>query len=138
MNILAQINIMAVLAASVLSFLIGFVWYTFLFSKPWMKALGINIEDVESSGLSSMRAIIASFFASFLTAGGIAVLFAWLGVNSIQLAIMLAIVLWISFSLTPMFKMIFWEDRPTALFAIDGGYELASILGAAFVLLLWQ
>lgn len=132
-----NLNPFAVVAAGVLSFFVGFVWYTFLFSKPWMKALGISIEDVESSGLSSGRAIAASLGASIATAGGLAAIYAWIGAPSIQLGIAVGVAVWIAFSLTPMFKMIFWEDRPATLFAIDGGYELASILAAALVLLLW-
>jgi hypothetical protein len=36
-----------------------------------------------------------------------------------------------------LFKLIFWEDRRAALFAIDGGYELVSIMVVALVLLIW-
>lgn len=132
-----HLNPFAIAAAGLTSFLVGFVWYTFLFSKPWMTALGINIEDVESSGLSSGRAIAASLAASVATAGGLAAIYGWIGTPSIPAGIALGVIVWIAFSLTPMFKMIFWEDRPATLFAIDGGYELASILAAALVLLLW-
>ncbi len=138
MDALSTISLPAVLAAGVLSFLIGFVWYTFLFSKAWMTALGLNIEDVESSGLSSVRAIVASLCASIATAAGLAAIYAWIGAPGIPLGMAVAVTVWVAFSLTPTFKMIFWEDRRATLFAIDGGYELASILAAALVLLLWR
>jgi len=137
MNELILTYLPAVITAGVLSFFVGFVWYTFLFGKPWMRALGINIEDVESSGLSARRAIVASLFASIATAGGLAVIFIWMGTSSIPAGLAIGITVWIAFSLTPMFKMIFWEDRRATLVAIDGGYELASILVAVLVLLLW-
>lgn len=137
MNALSDLNLLAVIIAGLISFVIGFVWYTFLFSKAWMSALGLNVEDVESSGLSSLRAIIASFAASVATAAGLAVVFALIEKPSVLVGVAVALMIWIAFSLTPTFKMMFWEDRPATLFAIDGGYELASIMSAALVLLLW-
>lgn len=137
MNQFLSFSLPAIAAAGLLSFVIGFVWYTFLFSKPWMKAMGLNIEDVQSSGLSSVRAIIASLAASLTTAAGLAVIFTWYGAPSLALGLGIAATIWVAFSLTPMFKLIFWEDRSATLFTIDGGYELASIMSAALVLLLW-
>ena len=133
-----NINVLAVLAAGVLSFVLGFVWYTLLFSRPWMTALGIRIEDVESSGLSSVRAVVASLAASLATAGGLAVLFDLGDVTSLSVGMGVALVVWVAFSLPPMFRMIYWEDRKPTLFAIDGGYELVSIVSAALVLVVWR
>jgi hypothetical protein len=133
-----NISVLVVLAAGVLSFVLGFVWCTLLFSRPWMTALGIRIEDVESSGLSSARAIVASLAASLATAGGLDLLFDLGDVTSLSLGMGVALVVWVAFGLPPLFRMIFWEDRKPALFAIDGGYELVSIAGAALVLVAWR
>ena len=137
MEQLANINILAVITAGGASFFIGFLWYSVLFTKPWMKAMGVTAEDVHSSGISTKRAIIGSFAASLATAAGLATIYELIPNLNWGTGMLLALVVWIAFSLTPMFKMVFWEDRPVSLFSIDGGYEFFSILVVAIVLLVW-
>ena len=37
-----HINIIAVIVAVVSNFILGFIWYTALFSKPWTKEMGYD------------------------------------------------------------------------------------------------
>jgi len=60
-----QINWLAVLAATVAHQVIGFLWYGPLFGKMWMRAIGLNAEQV-GSGTSSI--IIASLAALVMAA----------------------------------------------------------------------
>lgn len=135
---LGSINPLAVLVATLLSFLLGFLWYGFLFCKPWMTAMGLKSEDIESSGLSMKKAVIGSTAASFATALGIALLMVLLKNSLASTIFATAVLVWFAFSLGPMFKLIFWEDRPFTLFLIDGGYELVSILVVTTILFLWR
>lgn len=133
MPTLPELSPLAIVAAGGVSFFVGFVWYTLLFSKPWMTAMGIKLEDVESSGLSSKSAIAASLLTSVATAAGLAVVFVMLGRGDLGTRLAIAGIVWVGFSLAPLVKMIFWEDRKVTLVAIDGGYELASIVAATLV-----
>lgn len=133
----ANLNVLAILTATVISILIGFLWYGPLFSKPWMAALGLKTEDVQSSGISMSRAVSGSIVASLATAVALAILFELAGPTHWQSGLLIAGIVWLAFSLGPMFKHIFWEDRPLVLFAIDGGYEFVSIFAAAFILIIW-
>ena len=137
MDAIITINVFALLAAAFASFMIGFLWFSFLFTKPWMEAMGVTSEDVRSSGISMSRAILASLAASLATAAGVAILFALIPNLNWATGLSVALVVWIAFSLTPTFKMVFWEDRPATLFIIDGGYEFFSILAIAIILLAW-
>ena len=130
-----QLDIMAIIGAGFASFFLGFVWYSMLFSKQWMSALGINREDVDGSGLSIAKAIFGSLVSSFLTAIGMAVLLHLTSTTVIQQGVFLAIFVWIAFSMGPTFKMIFWEDRPVTLFLIDGGYEFVSIMATTIIIM---
>lgn len=137
MNATMAINVYALATASIASFMIGFLWYSFLFTKPWMEAMAVTSEDVQSSGISMPQAILASFAASIATAAGMSMLFALVPNLDWGTGLTIALVVWIAFSLTPMFKFVFWEDRPAILFAIDGGYEFFSIFSIALILLVW-
>ncbi|WP_299771168.1 DUF1761 domain-containing protein [uncultured Pseudoteredinibacter sp.] len=127
-------NFMALGLATAVSFFGGFFWYSVLFSKPWMKALGIKREDVDGSGLSILRAVSASVVASAATAIGIMVLFSYIQPSSWGLAALFGAGIWFCFSINAMFKMIFWEDRPAILFFIDSGFELFSVVMASLII----
>lgn len=96
--------------------------------------MGLTSEDVRSSGISLGSAITGSLIASLVSVIGLAVLFSFFPNLSLSMGLFLALIVWLGFSLTPMFKLIFWEDRPPSLFAIDAGYEFCSIMAASVVL----
>lgn len=129
-----EFNYVAVAIATLLSFFGGFIWYSVLFSKPWMAALGIRREDVDGSGMSIFKAVFASIVASLATALGLAFVLGLVEPQSWLQAWGVAVLLWLCFSVNAMFKMIFWEDRPVVLFMIDGGYELFSLSAAASII----
>lgn len=45
------INWLAVIAASLVGFAIGFIWYGPLFGKKWMEATGLTESDLEDGGV---------------------------------------------------------------------------------------
>lgn len=101
-----------------------------------MKALGLKPEDIATSGISISKAMSASFLASIGHAVGIAILFAVLQPD-LAFGLIMAFIIWLLFSISAMFKMHVWEDRPLTLILIDGGYEFISIMTAAAIILLW-
>lgn len=46
-----EINWLAVLAASVIGFVVGFPWYGTLFGKAWRQAVGVSEEDVAKGNM---------------------------------------------------------------------------------------
>lgn len=138
MEQLAELSIISIALATAASFFLGFLWYNVLFTKPWMAAMGVTSEDVRSSRISIGWAVMGSLGASLATATGLAIIFALIPTLGWGVGLFLALLVWIAFSLTPMFKMIFWEDRPIALFVIDGGFEFFSIFAVTIVLLAWS
>ena len=61
-----SINYFAVLVAALSAFLIGGLWYSFLFAKPWMKENGFTEEQLECNmgkifGGSFVFSLIISF-----------------------------------------------------------------------------
>jgi hypothetical protein len=133
-----SLNYFAIFVATLVSFFLGFIWYTVLFSKQWMTALGVKPEDVSGSGISMSKAMSGSILASLATALGLALLYSGAKPVTWQTGLLVAGLVWAAFSMGPMFKMIFWEDRPVTLLAIDGGYEFVSIFAAAAIIIAWN
>jgi len=113
-----SINPWAIAVATVLSFVLGGAWYT-LFSKPWMRALGINRNDVRDAGLSMSRAVVASLISGAVLSLTAAWLLAATGVVGLGAAIGLGAACWVGFNFTSFLKLRYWEDRPRTLLLID-------------------
>lgn len=51
---ISAINWLAVIAASLVGFAIGFIWYGPLFGKPWMNAVGMTEEDAQKGNMAKI------------------------------------------------------------------------------------
>lgn len=80
MDLMSQINWLAVLAAAIAGFATGAVWYG-VFAKPWMAAAGLSQEDLTQSpalyaGAFGLQLAMAFTIALVLVTTGIST---WLG-----------------------------------------------------------
>jgi hypothetical protein len=128
------VNWLAVVAAALSSFVLGGIWYSALFAKPWMKAAGLTEEQVRGGnpvvifGGSFVLALIASAtFAMFLgprvtlvegTLYGLCAGLCWVAT---------------SFGSTYLF-----EHRPVSLFLINGGYRTLQFTLIGLILGAWH
>ncbi|MFT5692500.1 MAG: hypothetical protein ACI92E_001835 [Oceanicoccus sp.] len=76
---LLGINIMGVLAATVIGMVLGALWYSpVLFGKKWMQSIGKTPDTLGGSALPMVGCVIASM----MTAVGISIVFSLVGVDS--------------------------------------------------------
>lgn len=130
-----DINILAVLAAAISTFVLGGLWYSpLLFAKPWQKAAGLSDEQVAGGnpvlifGGSFVLALVAAFvFAMFL--GPAPSLGLGLGAG------FAAGLCWVagSFGINYLF-----ERKSLKLFAINGGYHTLQFTLIGLILGLWH
>jgi hypothetical protein len=133
-NAFQNLNWPAIVVAAVSAFLFGFLWYSVLFSKRWMKENGFTEESMKNAnmlkifGLSFLLMVFAAFNlamfvgkdagAAFGAAAGFLAGFGWvftfLGVTYL------------------------FERKSLALFLINGGYSVASLTIMGFILGIWQ
>ena len=139
-----KINILAILVAVVVNFIIGFLWYTPLFGKAWGKEMGYDPDmKPETStllkGMSFM--VIGNFLFAWVFAHNIA---AWGFVPGVQEmgelpnAFSAAIFTWIGFYLPSHLGATVWEKHSWKLFAINTGYHLVSLIVVAMILTYWK
>jgi hypothetical protein len=129
-----EINWLAVVAAAVSSFVLGGVWYSALFAKPWQHAAGLSDEQIKNGkmgvlfGGSFVLALIASAsFAVFLGSEIDAMTGAMYGLT--------AGLCWVSasFGINYLF-----ERKSLALFAINGGYHTLQFTLIGLILGAWH
>ena len=135
-----QINMMAILAAVVANFILGFIWYTPLFGKAWAKEMGFDTNVKPSGGEMAkgmITMIIGNFFMAYVFAHNMA---AWSFVpgtaelGDIGNIINSAAFTWLGFYLPVDIGTVTWEKKSWKLFGINTGYHLAMLFVAAIIL----
>lgn len=126
-----EINYLAVLLATVATMIIGFLWYSpVLFSKAWMKEIGLKPEDMSGGGpltyiLTALTALVGSFvLALFLTLVDERTV-----ISGITIGLLIAISISAKIGMNYLF-----EGKTSKLFFITIGYHLVSYLVSGIIL----
>lgn len=128
----------AVGAGVLFAFLFSFVWYALLFQKPWLRALGIRLEDIEDLHMGKARAYLTALGSYIVMGTALAFLIGLLNLRTTVQGLMLGGVTWIGFNATAFARLVFFEDRPLMLCLIVGGADLATHLGMSAILAAWR
>ena len=139
-----HINYLAILIAVIANFVLGFVWYTPLFGKAWGKEMGYD-PDMQPEKSEMMKGMV------FMVIGNI--LFAWVlahniaawsfvpgmeKMSDVSQAITTAIFTWLGFYVPGELGATVWQKNSWKLFAINTGYQLASLLVVASIIVFWN
>lgn len=132
---LPEFNFLAIVVASLSSFVIGSVWYSpILFGKIWMKELNFTDEDLRKGNMAKLY--ISSFILSFIIAFNLAM---FLGNNAgIAWGISAGALASVGWVATAIGLNYLFEDRSLRLFFINAGYHVVvfSIMGG--IIGAWQ
>ena len=135
-----DINYITVIIAAAVSIGLGFLWYSpVLFGKRWMKEMDFTPEGLEelkktnsAKGMARTYTLTSAF--ALVTAFVIAALLNSLIVASLGGLILLAILLWLAFSMPVLANQVFYGGDSLVLFAINSGYQLAAILLSTLII----
>lgn len=129
------VNILAALLASLGFMVVGFLWYGPLFGKQWMKLHGWTEADFKSTNMAMV--MTQGVINALITAVGMALVFHWIGIETIGRALHVAFILWIAFSATTQALAYIYERQKLGLTLIHFGNQLAGFLVAAVILALF-
>ena len=128
---IAGVNILAVLAATIVSFMAGGVWYGAL-SKAWMEASGMSAERIAAShqGRRIPTAFLIAFFGQLVMAVVLSTLIGpiWAGRVTLWTGMATGIVMWLGFVVKTLATNHAFQEQPFKLTAIDGGHWLLVLL----------
>lgn len=131
-----QINPWAVLAAALVNFVIGGLWYSpALFGKAWMRANGFSEADLRRGSPAVIFGV--SFVLCLLMAANLA---AFLGDPAVDLGFAVAASAaaglgWAAFGLA---VVALFERRSAAYVLINGGYLTVSFVAMGLILGAWR
>lgn len=87
------LNLVAVLAASVAFYIVGFLWYGVIFQQVWLDAQGITAEMMAEADSNPVW-MIGGFLITVLQVIGIGLVLKWKGAASLVEAVKTALILW--------------------------------------------
>ena len=130
-----DINWLAVLAATIVSFVIGSLWYSpLLFSKIWQREAKLSDEDIRSGNMPVI------FGTTFVMAGVAAILFAAILGPEPELghALLFGLIIGAGWIATSFATGYLFERRSITLWAINAGYNVVLFLAIGLIIGLWK
>jgi hypothetical protein len=129
---LRGVNWIAVVAATIVLEVVGYIWYGVVFKDAWIAAGGsthMSLSQGAAYGLGMVNTLIVNI--------GLAWLLARLGRTGLVPSIVGALIAWLFFDFTTMALDFLYEGQSAALVEINMGLQLVSYLlaGAIFGLL---
>lgn len=134
-----EVNYLAVIIAGAVSMALGFLWYSVLLKKPFMKERGFSAESLKKMqkemgkwyGLSFVLSLVMAYVLSHVMTFSEN----FYGMPALSTGLMSGFFMWLGFVMPVQATgTIFADKRNWKLFAIDTGYQLVSLLGMGVAL----
>ena len=135
-DLFSQVNWLAVLVAAVAFFLLGAIWYSFLFRNAWIKAAGVNMND--PNGKKGVAGImITSFITILVTTIGLALLINRVGSGGWMTGCKMGLLAGVCFCAMAICNSYLYEKRPLALHLINSFYNIVGCVIAGIIISVW-
>jgi hypothetical protein len=135
-EVFSHLNWLAVLVGGVAYFLLGAIWYSFLFKNAWIRLSGVNPNDPNmKSGFAGV--MLTSLVLMIIASLGIALFIAKIGIVSWMTGAKVGLVAGICFSFTAISISYLYEKRPLGLHLVNGLYNILGCVLAGIIIAIW-
>lgn len=132
-------NIVAILVAAIVAFLLGGLWYSpLLFAHRWVAAHGFTPEQLAAMKANAPKAYGISFVALTVMAAVLSIVLNHLGAHDWKSGAQWAAHIWLGFAATIGLMANLYGGRRFAVFAIDTGYQLLYLVVMGAILGAWH
>lgn len=133
------VNTWAVILAAVVSFLAGWIWYSALFGKIWMRELGISKSDMNKKAQKSMvTSMVGGLIAQIIMAWVLAMFISATGSVGALEGILSAFWIWLGFVATISLGIVLWEGKSMTLFWINSFHWLVALVIQGAIIGAWM
>jgi hypothetical protein len=134
-----EVSYLAVFAASIVSMVIGFAWYSpALFGKPWMKLMGYTEKSMKESskGMGKMYALsyVLALVSAYVLFHIMVLSENFFGNGLVQTGLTSAFWVWLGFVAPVQATDVIFGGKTWKLFWINTGYQLSALLGMGLTL----
>lgn len=135
MNPFLQIDVFAVLVATIVSMSVGAVWFSpNMFGNKWMKLVGLSREQAAAS---ANRALGVGFVACLMSTYFAAVLLILAAPATLLDALLLGLIIWLAGMFPVSLHRKAWEDSSWDLVHINSSSSLLTMMVAVAILYSW-
>lgn len=132
---LGNLNLYAILAAGVVSWIVGGAWYSRpLLGRRWMQLVGVSEEQ---AGEGAMVGFILALVLGIVTAFFLAMVLQALDATTVLDGVVGGLLVWFGFMAIPAVSTIFFAKRPASLWAINQGYNAIAFILMGIILAVW-
>jgi hypothetical protein len=128
-------NLLAVVAAAILQWLIGWLWYGVIFHKTYKSLVGAP-ENQKPSNPGGVMALI--FITNLILAFALAQIILLAGVSTITMGMFVGVVCGLGFVVPPLLAQHVSEGKPFKLFGINSIYWLIAMALSGSLLAVWH
>jgi hypothetical protein len=130
-----EINIWAVLLATLSSMIVGAIWYARpVFGNWWIKAAKVDMDRNASAVVPIAVTLVVSFISALVLAGSAAIAQEFYGGNFLLNTIVTAIILWAGFTAARFITHDAFEGRPAGLTLLNISHELVTLVIMALII----
>jgi hypothetical protein len=131
-----EINIWAVLLATLSSMVVGSVWYTpKVFGNYWMRVAKVTPSgDAKDAVKPILITLVVSFVSALVLAGAAAISQHFYGGNFLANTLVTALILWAGFTAARFITHDAFEGRPAGLTVLNCAHELVTLTVMALII----
>ena len=130
------VNYLAVIVGAVAYFVLGGLWFSVLFGKVWLKAIGKTEDEIRAEGGAGIGYAV-SMVGGVVMAYVLAVLLNNAGATTVMEGLKYGFMVWLGFSITSVTPTYIYEGRNKTLLMIYGAYTLIGYLIIGAILAAW-
>ncbi|WP_028272671.1 DUF1761 domain-containing protein [Arthrobacter sp. UNC362MFTsu5.1] len=125
-----EINIWAVLLATLSSMVVGSVWYTpKVFGNYWMRVAKVSPSGEAKDAVKPILiTLVVSFVSALVLAGSAAISQHFYGGNFLANTLITAVILWAGFTAARFITHDAFEGRPAGLTILNCAHELVTLV----------
>ncbi|MEO5318574.1 DUF1761 domain-containing protein [Arthrobacter sp. CC3] len=125
-----EINIWAVLLATLSSMVVGSVWYTpKVFGNYWMRVAKVSPSGEAKDAVKPILiTLVVSFISALVLAGSAAISQHFYGGNFLANTLITAVILWAGFTAARFITHDAFEGRPAGLTILNCAHELVTLV----------
>ena len=131
-----EINIWAVLVATLSTMVVGSIWYTpKVFGNYWMRVAKVSPSGEAKDAVKPILITLAvSFVSALVLAGSVAIAQEFYGGSFLGNSLITAVILWAGFTAARFITHDAFEGRPAGLTALNCAHELVTYLVMGLVI----
>ncbi|MFJ5697384.1 DUF1761 domain-containing protein [Arthrobacter sp. NPDC093139] len=131
-----EINIWAVLVATLSTMVVGSIWYTpKVFGNYWMRTAKVTPSGEGKDAIKPILiTLVVSFVSALVLAGSVAIAQEFYGGSFLGNSVITAVILWAGFTAARFITHDAFEGRPAGLTMLNCAHELVTYLVMALVI----